>query len=208
MKRILFALVFAFSLSAAGVSISTITCSSQVVTVNCTGCGIAQYQGFSIAGASVGTYNINSTAATASANTFTFAIPIACNGSASGGTVTPAKQIINIGMIPNVVAQPSKPSPWWVHGPVMAHLGAAGLDALSSWKQPEGNALFRQPTGPYAGRFYTNGAERMGGITIGICAVSELLGEIKPKWRKYVGLANGSAATVHLGVAASNVAQH
>jgi len=104
MKRLLLSLICAFSLSAAGVSISTVTCTSQVVTVNCTGCGIAQYQGFSIAGTSVATYNLNSTAGTASANTFTFTLPAgtSCNGSASGGTVTPAKQIINIGMIPNV----------------------------------------------------------------------------------------------------------
>jgi len=115
MKRLLLSLICAFSLSAAGVSISTITCTSQVVTVNCTGCGIAQYQGFSIAGTSVGTYNLNSTAATASANTFTFAIPIACNGSASGGTVTPAKQIINIGMVPNVAnATVTIQYAWWL----------------------------------------------------------------------------------------------
>ena len=90
MKRLLLSLICAFSLSAAGVSISTVTCTSQVVTVNCTGCGIAQYQGFSIAGTSVATYNLNSTAGTASANTFTFTLPAgtSCNGSASGGTVT------------------------------------------------------------------------------------------------------------------------
>jgi len=103
-KRLLLALVCAFSLSASGVSISTVTCTSQVVTVNCTTCGVAQYQGFSISGTTVATYNINSTAGTASANTFTFTLPsgTSCNGSASGGTVTPAKQIINTGMIPSV----------------------------------------------------------------------------------------------------------
>ena len=89
------------SLFGAGVSISSITCASQVVTVNCTGCGIVQYQGFSISGASVSTYNLNSTAGTASTNVFTFTLPSGtpCNGSATGGTVLPAKQIINVSSV-------------------------------------------------------------------------------------------------------------
>jgi hypothetical protein len=96
---ILLAASFAF---AAGVPITTITCTAQVVTVNSTAHGIAQYQGFSITGTTVGTYNINSTAGTASANVFTFTLPAGtpCNGSASGGTVLPAKQIINIASQP------------------------------------------------------------------------------------------------------------
>lgn len=96
-KALILALFTTLVSSAAGVSITTIACTTQVVTVNCTACGITQYQGFSIAGASVSTYNLNSTAGTASANTFTFTLPTGtpCNGSATGGTVTPAKQIIN-----------------------------------------------------------------------------------------------------------------
>ena len=99
MKKIISLTFFAASFAlAAGVPITTITCSAQVVTVNSTAHSIAQYQGFSITGATVGTYNINSTAGTATANTFTFTLPAStpCNGSATGGAVLPAKQIINI----------------------------------------------------------------------------------------------------------------
>ena len=102
MKTLLLSMLFGVGLSAAGVSISTITCASQIVTVNATAHGIAQYQGFSIAGSSVATYNINSTAGTATTNSFTFTLPAgtSCNGSASGGTVLPAKQIIAVSMMP------------------------------------------------------------------------------------------------------------
>ena len=98
-KTLLFILLAASVLSqAAVVSITGVTCTSQIVTVSCTGCGIAKYQGFSIQGTSVPTYNLNATAATASANTFTFTLPAStpCAGSATGGTVQPAKQIINV----------------------------------------------------------------------------------------------------------------
>jgi len=135
MKRLLLLLASALSLSAAGVSISTITCTSQVVTVNCTACGIAQYQGFSIAGTSVGTYNLNSTAGTASANTFTFTLPSGtpCNGSASGGTVTPAKQIINIGMIPNVgAATVTIQYVWWLTNSTPTIPACAALSSCAS----------------------------------------------------------------------------
>ena len=101
-KTLLLALFVSTQLFAAGTPITTITCTAQVVTVNSTAHGIAQYQGFSISGTSVGTYNINSTAGTASANVFTFTLPVgtSCNGSATGGTVLPAKQIININSQP------------------------------------------------------------------------------------------------------------
>ena len=101
-KTLLLALFVSTQLFAAGTPITTITCTAQVVTVNSTAHGIAQYQGFSISGTSVGTYNINSTAGTASANVFTFTLPVGtpCNGSATGGTVLPAKQIININSQP------------------------------------------------------------------------------------------------------------
>lgn len=104
MKRlIVFLFAFCSMLPAAGVAISTITCSGQTVTVNGTALGIAASQGFSITGSSVSAYNINSTAKTASANTFTFLNPTgtSCSGSASGGTVTPAKQIIDISSAAN-----------------------------------------------------------------------------------------------------------
>jgi hypothetical protein len=103
MIKTILSTLFATTLAvAAGAPITTITCTAQVVTVTATAHGIAQYQGFSITGASVGTYNINSTAGTATANTFTFTLPAStpCNGPASGGTVLPAKQIINIASQP------------------------------------------------------------------------------------------------------------
>jgi hypothetical protein len=103
MIKTILSTLFATTLAvAAGAPITTITCTAQVVTVTATAHGIAQYQGFSITGASVGTYNINSTAGTATANTFTFTLPAStpCNGPASGGTVLPAKQIVNIGSQP------------------------------------------------------------------------------------------------------------
>lgn len=97
MKTILLSLFVALGL-AQSATISTITCSGQAVTVNATAHGIVQYQGFSITGSSVSTYNLNGTAATATTNAFTFTQPAgtSCNGSATGGTVTAAKQIINV----------------------------------------------------------------------------------------------------------------
>ena len=101
-KAILSALFAAALAVAAGQPISTITCSAQVVTVTSTAHGIAQYQGFSIQGSSVSTYNLNSTAGTVTTNSLTFTLPAGtpCNGSASGGTIQPAKQIINIASQP------------------------------------------------------------------------------------------------------------
>ena len=106
------------------------------------------------------------------------------------------------------VAQPSKPSPWWVHGPVLAHLGAAGLDALSSWKQPEANGMYRQQSGPFAGRFYTTGAARMAGFTIGLTSASEILSALKPRWRRAIGVLNLGAAGAHGGASAYNLSKN
>ena len=101
-KLFLLAFIASAQVFAASVSVQTITCTSQVVTVNATAHGITQYQGFQLSGSSVSTYNINSTAWTATTNSFTFTLPAgtSCNGSATGGTVLPAKQIININSQP------------------------------------------------------------------------------------------------------------
>jgi len=104
--------------------------------------------------------------------------------------------------------QSSQPSRWWVHGPVLAHLGAAGLDALSSWKQPEANSIYRQQTGPFAGRFYTTGAARMAGVTIGLTSASEILSALKPRWRRAIGVLNLGAAGAHGGASAYNLARN
>lgn len=93
MKRLLFLLSLAVGIQAA--TISTMTCSAGTVTVNATGHGLIAQQGFSITGSNVTAYNINSTAASITTNTLTF--KLACSGSASGGTIVAAKQIINTG---------------------------------------------------------------------------------------------------------------
>lgn len=96
MRNLLFALILSAGILSAA-TISSITCSGQVATVNATSHGIAQYQGFSISG-TAGTFN--STANTASTNSLTFILPAgtACSGFTSGyTTIVQAKQIISIG---------------------------------------------------------------------------------------------------------------
>ena len=98
MKTAAYFLLSLLPLSAAGVSITGITCVSNVITVSCTACGIAQYQGFSVQGSSVAAYNYNGTALTGASGSFTANLPVGgvCAGSATGGTVTPAKQVIYV----------------------------------------------------------------------------------------------------------------
>jgi hypothetical protein len=87
----LFLAVLIFSLSVQAVTISTITCTSNVATVTVANALVAS-QGFEITGSSVSTYNINGTAVTANSTSFTFNIN--CNGSATGGTFIPAPEIL------------------------------------------------------------------------------------------------------------------
>ena len=100
------------------------------------------------------------------------------------------------------------PSSWWVHGSVVAHAMAAAQDGLSSWKQGELSPLYADKTGQWAGHFYRTGAGRLAGITLGIVAVSEVVGHFKPKWRKYVGVLNFGAAAAHAGITTSNVVRN
>lgn len=95
MRRVLFALLFYLAGLHAATSISTMTCSNGTVTVNATAHGLVAQQGFSITGSNVTAYNINSTAASVTANALTFKLP--CSGAATGGTIQAAKQIINTG---------------------------------------------------------------------------------------------------------------
>jgi hypothetical protein len=104
--------------------------------------------------------------------------------------------------------QQPKPPAWWVHGTVAAHIMAASLDGLSSWKQPESNPLYAEAAGPQAGRFYRMGAARLAGITLSIGAISEVAGRLKPSWRRYVGALNASAAAIHAGAAVSNLVRN
>ncbi|MGP8246291.1 MAG: hypothetical protein ACLQVN_17445 [Bryobacteraceae bacterium] len=109
-----------------------------------------------------------------------------------------------------VAAPPAQqaPSAWWVHGTVAAHIMAAALDGLSSWKQAESNPLYAEAAGPQTGRFYRTGAARLAGITLSIGAVSEAVGWLKPSWRRYVGALNAGAAAAHEGVAVSNLVRN
>lgn len=89
MGKLLALFLLALGLNAA--TISTITCSGGVATVTVANTLVAS-QGFEITGSSVSTYNINGTAVTANSTSFTF--NVTCNGSATGGTFTPAQQIL------------------------------------------------------------------------------------------------------------------
>jgi hypothetical protein len=101
-----------------------------------------------------------------------------------------------------------KPSTWWVHASVVAHAMAAGQDGLSSWKQGELSPLYAEASGLQRGHFYRTGAARLTGVTLGIVAVSEVLGALKPKWRKYIGILNLAAAAAHVGVTTANVVRN
>ena len=92
---ILFAMpVMAPATVSAPVAISSVSRASSVVTVTCaTACGIAANQGFSIAGVTDGSFNLNGTATAGSGTSFTFN-QAGANASSSGGTVTPAKTVI------------------------------------------------------------------------------------------------------------------
>lgn len=111
-----------------------------------------------------------------------------------------------LGFAQEPVSKP--PSAWWVHGSVFAHLTFAAMDGLSSWKQGEGNVIYQQNSGIYAGRFYRSGAARLTGITLSFGAASELLGILHPKWRRYISGANLGAAGAHVGVTVSNIARN
>jgi hypothetical protein len=102
-------------------------------------------------------------------------------------------------------SQTTKPSIWWIHGPVAAHITFAALDGLSSWKQRESNIFYQQPVGLYAGDFYRTGAIRLTSATLSIAAISELIGFIHPKWRKYIGILNLGAASAHFGTTLYNI---
>jgi hypothetical protein len=95
MKTILLLFVSACSLLAA--TVSTVTCTGGVATVTVANSLVAS-QGFELTGTSVTSYNINGTAISANASSFTFAA--SCNGTATGGTFAPAVQIINMGVAP------------------------------------------------------------------------------------------------------------
>lgn len=86
-------------LCAQAATISTITCTSGVVTVNVANAGLVANQGFEITGNSVAGYNINSTAVSASASTVTWNIA-SCPATGAGGAIVPAQQILILSITP------------------------------------------------------------------------------------------------------------
>ena len=95
---------------------------------------------------------------------------------------------------------PPKRQAKWLHVATGAHLTMALADGLSSWKQPEGNALLATN-----GRFQERGAQRMGLISVGIVAASYTIGHFRPGWKKHLAVFNLSMAGVHGGVTAYNL---
>ena len=96
--------ILMISVAGFATTITSITCSGQTATVNATAHGLIASQGFSLSGTG-GTFN--STASSASANSFTFVLPAGttCSGFTSGYTaVVAAKQIIDIAATPNPMA--------------------------------------------------------------------------------------------------------
>jgi hypothetical protein len=106
MKTIYLFLLCSLGLSAATVSITSISCAAGVVTVAAANTGLVAVQGFEITGVTgtaAATYNLNGTAATTSSAGFTFNLPsgTACpSGTATGGSVSPAQQIIVVNITP------------------------------------------------------------------------------------------------------------
>ena len=99
MKRLYALIIFAAVAQAA--TVTSITCSGQVATVNATAHGLIASQGFSLAG-TAGAYNstVGTAGGAVTANSFTFTLPAGtvCSGFTSGyTTVVPAKQIIELG---------------------------------------------------------------------------------------------------------------
>lgn len=119
--------------------------------------------------------------------------------------------LLLIGFVASLQAQaldPPRPSMWWVHCSVAAHIMSATEDGLSSWKQAEGNRLYAQSGGPQTSHFYRTGAGRMTGLTLGAVAVSYAVAYIHPSWRKYIGILNLGAAAAHQAVVVNNVVQN
>jgi hypothetical protein len=73
-------------------------------------------------------------------------------------------------------------------------------DAATSWKQPEGNSMLADSSGPYAGRFYRAGAMRKGLLAGGIALASIAIAKKFPRARKFVGVFN---MTIGAGYAAA-----
>jgi hypothetical protein len=89
---------------------------------------------------------------------------------------------------------------WWVTSGVTMQLAGSFADAATSWKQPEGNSMLADSSGPYAGRFYRAGAMRKGLLAGGIALASIAIAKKFPRTRKFVGVFN---MTIGAGYAAA-----
>ena len=56
--------------------------------------------------------------------------------------------------------------------------------------------------------FLSSGCWQNAGITVGVCAVSELVAHFRPRWRKYIAAVNLGAAGAHTAVTTSNVVRN
>jgi hypothetical protein len=92
----------------------------------------------------------------------------------------------------------------WVHAGTAVQIGGNFADIATSWKQPEATAWLTTQTGPYTGRFYRTGIERKLGLSVGITAISYLIGYKWPHTRKYVGMINMVEGGTWAAVATSN----
>ena len=97
------------------------------------------------------------------------------------------------------------PSLLWVHAGVAMQVAGSFADWATSWKQPEGNQLLTQSSGPYAGRFYRTGTVNKVALSGGLAVVSYAIAWRWPKARKYVGVFNMSVGAGFGSAAISNV---
>jgi len=99
----------------------------------------------------------------------------------------------------------SSPSWLWVHTGVAVQVAGSFADWATSWKQPEGNQLLAESSGPYAGRFYRSGTAAKVGLSAGLAVVSYAIAWKWPKVRKYVGVFNMSVGAGFSSAAINNV---
>jgi len=98
----------------------------------------------------------------------------------------------------------NSPSWLWVHTGVAMQVAGSFADWATSWKQPEGNPMLADSSGPYAGRFYRSGTIRKGLLTGGMALVSFAIAKKFPRTRKFVGLFNMSVGAGYAAEAFRN----
>jgi len=94
---------------------------------------------------------------------------------------------------------------WWITSGVTAQAAGSLADLATSWKQPEGNSMLAQSSGPYAGKFYRTGAIEKGLLAAGIGVLSYAIGKRFPRARKFVGVFDMSIGTGFTAAAIRNL---